>query len=617
MKTIHKVKIDLLTPGLHPRVYAVQDDICTREVQISLYSGGASWSPAKASAAVGYSKPDGTTGLYDSLPDGSAAISISGNVVTVILAAQMLTCAGTVEAAVTLADANGNQISTFAFDVIVSANPGSGAIKSEDYFNYVNPKIQAVIAQAAAATTAANTAASRANASADAANIAASRANASAELAEDAYDLADTANQKVDTLREVVSKFHSNIVETATGEVIQLSDATDMELAGLRIFGKTTQNGTPTPEAPVPLESVGESVNVTVCGKNLVDVFTDSMNIRREGTVNTKHQTTVDTNGNVTINIAASDTYGVGFIKTLPANVPLTISYDVLSVGNGTSIGFVIYDTTDYALAKLSKDSQRGKVSYTFTPSVNSTYMFGWYIRDGVSPCGAQIGNLQLEFGSAATDYEPYKDGGSVTVSTPNGLPGIPVSSGGNYTDENGQQWICDEIDFARGKYVQRIKQIVLDGDENLGAESVTVSGISYKRIWYKLDDNNPTYRWDVVSSHFKTAFNIVTYGTVSITSASYLSLYLSESMQNFDAVQAKAWLAENPTTVQYILEVPIETDLTAEELAAYAALHTNYPNTTVYNDGGAGMEVKYVADTKLYIDKKFAELASAIVNNA
>ena len=46
------------------------------------------------------------------------------------------------------------------------------------------------------------------------------------------------------------------------------------------------------------------------------------------------------------------------------------------------------------------------------------------------------------------------------------------------------------------------------------------------------------------------------------------------------------------------------------------AALHINYPNTTVYNDSGAVMEIEYIADTKLYIDKKFAELAAAIVNN-
>ena len=41
-------------------------------------------------------------------------------------------------------------------------------------------------------------------------------------------------------------------------------------------------------------------------------------------------------------------------------------------------------------------------------------------------------------------------------------------------------------------------------------------------------------------------------------------------------------------------LATPIETPIPEDELAAYAALHTNRPNTTVYNDAGAHMEVGY-----------------------
>ena len=58
-----------------------------------------------------------------------------------------------------------------------------------------------------------------------------------------------------------------------------------------------------------------------------------------------------------------------------------------------------------------------------------------------------------------------------------------------------------------------------------------------------------------------------------------------------------------------YVLNTPIETPLTAEEIAYYKALHTNYPNTTIFNTDGTNMDVSYVADTKLYIDNKFAEL--------
>ena len=59
---------------------------------------------------------------------------------------------------------------------------------------------------------------------------------------------------------------------------------------------------------------------------------------------------------------------------------------------------------------------------------------------------------------------EEYKKQ-TLTLKTPNGLPGIPVSTGGNYTDSNGQQWVCDEIDLARGKYVQRVKKIFVNGN--------------------------------------------------------------------------------------------------------------------------------------------------------
>ena len=65
----------------------------------------------------------------------------------------------------------------------------------------------------------------------------------------------------------------SDIICTATGSSICLDEASNRELHGLKLYGKTTQNGTPTPDVPVPLESVGAngSVDVTVCGKNLVD----------------------------------------------------------------------------------------------------------------------------------------------------------------------------------------------------------------------------------------------------------------------------------------------------------------------------------------------------------
>lgn len=73
---------------------------------------------------------------------------------------------------------------------------------------------------------------------------------------------------------------------------------------------------------------------------------------------------------------------------------------------------------------------------------------------------------LQIELGSTATSYEPYKPAQTLIVPTPNGLPGIPVSSGGNYTDEKGQQWVCDTIELRNGvgEMVQRVGKTIVDG---------------------------------------------------------------------------------------------------------------------------------------------------------
>lgn len=76
-----------------------------------------------------------------------------------------------------------------------------------------------------------------------------------------------------------------------------------------------------------------------------------------------------------------------------------------------------------------------------------------------------------------------------------------------------------------------------------------------------------------------------------------------------------KAYLDENEIEFICALKTPIETDLTAEDVQAFLALHTNKPYTTIFNNAGTGQTVEYVADTKLYIDNKFTELQNVILS--
>ena len=197
----------------------------------------------------------------------------------------------------------------------------------------------------------------------------------------------------------------------------------------------------------------------------------------------------------------------------------------------------------------------------------------------------------------------------SLTLATPNGLPGVPVSKDGNYTDSNGQQWVCDEIDLERGKYVQRVKEIN-PADYDRWISDKTTGNLRFKIIG--TDAAKKTVRSEILSNRFTFLSSGHMLGG-SFTYNSDVYFYLPSTVTTVE--ECKQWFVDNQTTIYYQLETPIERDLTPEEIAAYKALRTYGPTTVITNDAGAGMEVTYVADTKAYIDKKFKELNQAIVN--
>ena len=134
MQVTTKITVDLTRQNVGQRVNAVQGDGNTRYAEITLLSGGVPWTPPDGvEAAIAYIQPSGTKGMYNLLADGTAAISISGNVVTVILAPQMLTVSGTVQASLVFNDQQLNRLTTFPFSVQVVSNPAYGAQKTGDY----------------------------------------------------------------------------------------------------------------------------------------------------------------------------------------------------------------------------------------------------------------------------------------------------------------------------------------------------------------------------------------------------------------------------------------------------------------------------------------------------
>lgn len=216
---------------------------------------------------------------------------------------------------------------------------------------------------------------------------------------------------------------------------------------------------------------------------------------------------------------------------------------------------------------------------------------------------------IQMEEGTEATDYEPYTVQ-SLAYTTPNGLPGLPVSSGGNYTDENGQQWIANYRDWERGVDVQRVGKETFVGS---GDELWIASG-NYNKFRIELSEDAQADE-DGFSLLFCTHFvqkNISYLDAQNILGCTirFNTFYIkfgSESEITSEEL-LMMWIRDNPITLYYILATPIETPIPPEELAAYHALHTNHPNTTICNDEDVWMEVEYGIDTEASIDAKVQE---------
>lgn len=213
----------------------------------------------------------------------------------------------------------------------------------------------------------------------------------------------------------------------------------------------------------------------------------------------------------------------------------------------------------------------------------------------------------------------------TLTVQTPNGLCGIPVASGGNYTDANGQQWICDEVDFERGVYVQRVGKHIVNGNEDftVGVSSYYLTGTSSNMFFTKQEMKknsealvNRLIRKENVWSEntsvgFTTNINQIHMRVQNSVLGVDDNATTEEKKKAYVAYFKKCYADGNPYIVRYILAKPIETPIPPEELAAYRVLHANKPITNIINDEGAHMEADYVADTERYINKNYVPKAA------
>ena len=198
-----KITVDVLRPNYATQIYAKQLDQLSRVVELTMVEGSQPWTPPdNAAPVVRYYKPDGTAGFYDTLEDDESAVSVSGNVATLTLAAQATTVPGDVNMELDFYTADAVKISTFAWVLRVQPSAvDDSQIKSSDYYNALTETVARILAALPNIENAkeyAAAAADSATAAAGSAATAGQKADAAADSATAAAGSAVTAGQKAD-----------------------------------------------------------------------------------------------------------------------------------------------------------------------------------------------------------------------------------------------------------------------------------------------------------------------------------------------------------------------------------------------------------------------------------
>ena len=266
----------------------------------------------------------------------------------------------------------------------------------------------------------------------------------------------DIGSLKEDTA--VLQKRQNVLVGSETGNPVSCDDAFAAPLCGLTVYGRSTQDGTPSPDNPVPIVSAGDggSVAVKVTGANILEGTKPGVKSTVLGITYTTYENGVlitGTAANTSFMRLHEDmthrlTHGIYYLTTKGLSPSVTLNF--------------------FFVGRFSSDIQNKEI--TLTKNVDYSLMLQ-ILKGATLNTTVQVA---LTRNKIAT-YSPYREQ-LLTLPTPTGLPGIPVTSGGNYTDQSGQQWVCDEVDFGKSVKVQRIDKGAFDSTKTLAEQNVILA---------------------------------------------------------------------------------------------------------------------------------------------
>ena len=279
--------------------------------------------------------------------------------------------------------------------------------------------------------------------------------------------------------------------------------------------------------------------------------------------------------------------------KNVNASLDSIVVFNVMANGEGLTYKWELYNPST---SKWADSAATGANSNEITLKVQS-HQNGFKYRCNITDVnGSTVQTIPAKLTIDDTKVKPV-----YSPTTRTGLHGLPVSTGGNYIDENGQQWVADTVEYdaetGLTKCTQRIRASILDGSEEWRRETTNENYI------FSVYNLGFTKNVEGLCSHFSA--NTINSSNsrigFSAKSSSSAIRFRPDDYATLTLDEWKARLAADPITVVYALAEPVVTYVSSERLAE---LHTYLPYTTISNNYGAAMRLEYIADTKEYVNK-------------
>ena len=385
----------------------------------------------------------------------------------------------------------------------------------------------------------------------DEANTSAVNAKASEdkakEYADNLKESTDAISQNTKAISELADKKITKFYASNQGET-HVSDSDKGLIQDLKIYGQSKQDGEPSPSNPVEIKNV-VNPTIKVIGKNL-------WKIHGNGYIN-------NTNGDIADSHIES--YGVtDFIKIKKNIVVQSKSFDKTSnYAFAFRLGF--YDSEKKWIQNLI-------IQTLSNPNIVDISSFhiskAEYIR--ISAPNTIFDDLQIEYGTQASEYEPYKE---QSIALPITLNAIPVTQGGNVTI-NGQQYIADYVDVETGKLHRKVKRLNL---KDVNSSDISHGFHSNGNGYLSINILNGNANGIAISNQYKSSSWTMKNGCVYTPNGKSI-VFVDDRFT--DKPTAIGLIKD--TYVIYELHAQVEEDLTSEQVEALKMLSTYYPVTNI-----------------------------------